>query len=84
MFEAGAELLGGVLSAKTGDDHSADQQSPTAQAIDHFERVGVVRDAKIRAHFFAFDITRKDAKHNLGLVLELLQKAYFDIRIVAG
>jgi len=53
------------------------------QIIDHFESVRIIGDAEVGPYLFSFDIPRKNTQQDVRLVFKLLQKAHFDIRIIA-
>lgn len=72
------------LAFKPGDDDAADVDPPIGQVIDQFERIDVIGDSEIRPDFLPFDITGEDAEEEIGLVLELLEKSHFHIRVEPG
>ena len=83
-FELVLENLGRGLAFEAGDDDAADIDPPIGQVIDQLEGIHIIGDSEIRPDFFAFDIAGKNAKKDIGLVLELLQETHLHIWVEAG
>jgi hypothetical protein len=82
-FELVFEGFRSGLTVETGDDNSSHRDSAVGEIVDSPHRVGIVGNTEIGTHLPFLDISGVDAHDDLGIILDHLQEAHFDIGIEA-
>ena len=84
LGELFCKAVGRGLAGILGDHHAVYRNVHGVDVVDEAQDLHVVADAKVRAHFGFFNVARRDAEDDLGLVAQFMQQADLAVYVEAG